>query len=237
MKYLLLLISTLAHLHISTLIYAQYTQEKEYGLWAGSATYFGDLNISNSFISTRPAGGLIFRRNFTNPYFSFKSGLNVGLLKFDDTNNKYLYQKTRDLRFSTILIELSSQIEFNFFEFKIDEPAHRFTPYLYAGMGIFYFNYKDSYEKSYSPVQPSILYGFGMKKNISRFTNIGFEFGNRKTFTDYIDGISTIYSDNFNPFGINKKQRGDRQKNDSYLFLAVSVTWVIRKTECPYPPM
>jgi len=211
---------------------AQYTRYTEYGLWGGSATYFGDLNINNSFIYTRPAGGLIFRKNFTNLHFAFKGGLNVGLLKFSDTN-KYPYQKVRNLSFSTIVVELSSQIEFNFFKFRIDKLQHRFIPYLFAGAGVFYFNYKDTYERQYSPVQPVILYGFGIKSNINRFWNLTISAGNRKTFTDYIDGVSTIYRNNINPFGIDKKQRGDSQRNDSYLFLAVSVTRIIRNFKCP----
>lgn len=49
--------------------------------------------------------------------------------------------------------------------------------------------------KTYSPVQIAIPFGIGFKYAISREWSLGLEYGMRKTFTDYIDDVSTTYFD------------------------------------------
>ena len=47
----------------------------------------------------------------------------------------------------------------------------------------------------YQKLSIAIPMGLGVKFNINHVTNIGLEFGMRKTFTDYIDDVSTTYPD------------------------------------------
>jgi len=88
-------------------------------------------------------------------------------------------------------------------------------PYFFAGVSVFYFNPKTKYNgkwyalqplgtegqgllptrKKYKRVQMSIPYGIGFKYPITRRMMIGLEYGVRKTFTDYIDDVSTTYYD------------------------------------------
>jgi hypothetical protein len=54
---------------------------------------------------------------------------------------------------------------------------------------------KNNEQKRYSLTQISIPFGIGYKFQLSDHWTMGFEFGLRKTFTDYLDDISTIYWD------------------------------------------
>ncbi|UAY51733.1 hypothetical protein [Ferruginibacter albus] len=103
-----------------------------------------------------------------------------------------------------------------------DDYAPRLRPYLFAGVGAFHFNpvgsltnpdgsttwydlkplhtegegfaeYPD--RKEYSLTQMNIPYGGGLKYFVSDRTNISLEVLYRKTFTDYIDDVSTYYID------------------------------------------
>ena len=87
--------------------------------------------------------------------------------------------------------------------------------YLMGGVGGFWYNPKASYygtwialqpigtegqgykpgTKKYSRVSVCIPVGVGMKSALNRRFSIGLEIGLRKTFTDYIDDVSTVYYD------------------------------------------
>ncbi|MFT3979999.1 MAG: hypothetical protein QM687_05975 [Ferruginibacter sp.] len=109
----------------------------------------------------------------------------------------------------------------NFSEFG-DEYEPRLKPYLFAGVGAFHFNPKGSltdvngtktwYElhplrtegqgmaeypnrKPYSLTQLNVPFGAGLKYDLTPRVNIGTEVIYRKTFTDYIDDVSTTYID------------------------------------------
>jgi hypothetical protein len=50
-------------------------------------------------------------------------------------------------------------------------------------------------QKPYKLVQPSVPFGIGFKLNLAKYIGLGFEWGPRKTFTDYIDDVSGKYVD------------------------------------------
>jgi len=107
--------------------------------------------------------------------------------------------------------------------------------------------------KIYSPFSVCIPIGMGMKYALDRRWSIGLEMGMRKTFTDYIDDVSTVYfyndsiravrgpeaayfadpslhDINLTPVdGIeitgNGQQRGDPTDNDAYMFVTLSVNY------------
>jgi len=49
-------------------------------------------------------------------------------------------------------------------------------------------------KKPYSLLSSAIPFGMGIKWNIFKQTSIGLEYGLRKTFTDYLDDVSTTYA-------------------------------------------
>lgn len=190
-------------------------QDWEYGAWLGGSHYFGDLNTATSFRQLRPAGGLILRR-FFNPHFAGRASLNGGFIGFDDRFSKKFFQVKRNLNFHSPVIELSGQLEFNFFKMMIGDDSKRFSPYLSGGAGVFYFNPKMGGEKlkkygtegqglqeypdrnKYSLIQPTVIYGGGIKYRLKKsFWTIGIEGSNRHTFTDYLDDVSSTYPNKF----------------------------------------
>lgn len=88
--------------------------------------------------------------------------------------------------------------------------------YLFVGIGGFFYNPEALYNgkwvslqplgtegqglpggpKKYSRISACIPYGIGFKYSIKRDWSVGLEVGIRKTFTDYIDDVSTKYYDN-----------------------------------------
>lgn len=138
--------------------------------------------------------------------------------------------------------------------------------YFFLGIGGFFYNPKGKYvdgtwhslqplgtegqgivptRKKYSRFSVCIPYGIGFKYGLNRRWNIGLEYGIRKTFTDYIDDVSTTYFDNtmvreYNgdisayladpslgavPGQTNAyQQRGDAKDKDSYMFMVINLT-------------
>lgn len=143
-------------------------------------------------------------------------------------------------------------------------------PYGFFGFSAFYFNPKSQdpnsgkwislknlytegqnlipTRKPYSNFQMAMPIGMGFKYAIDRRWLVGIEYGMRKTFTDYIDDVSTTYFDNdviLNTSGTAAayfadpsqgtwegaaagQQRGDPTDNDSYMFLIFSLNYKLR---------
>ena len=100
--------------------------------------------------------------------------------------------------------------------------------------------------KKYSLIQIAIPWGFGIKFGFNRRISAGLELGMRKTFTDYIDDVSTTYVDNeyiliqkgeiaavmadrstrTDPVKTDAgEQRGDPSDKDAYIIAAFSLNY------------
>lgn len=115
--------------------------------------------------------------------------------------------------------------------------------------------------KKYSPVSVSIPFGLGTMVQINRNMAIGLEFGYRKTFTDYIDDVSTTYVDpaifsemftnpqqialaeffaNPSQHNLGKQvtapgqQRGNPYSTDTYMFTMITVYYRMPQARRPY---
>lgn len=251
-------------------------QRWELGGWAGISNYFGDLNTNTSFEYLGPAGGALLRYNW-NRRWAYKVGLGAGVVAYEDIASHYPYQKARNLSFSSNIFEMTNEVEFNFFRYEKERIDYRFTPYLTTGIVVFYFNPKAEYEgttyslrdlgtegqknpdasrRPYSRVNVAIVAGGGFKYSFHPRWAIGLETGVRRTFTDYLDDVSTVYPpylangdgtseaarrlyDRSGEIGevIGKpgKQRGFTEKKDFYLFTGISLTYTILNERCPHP--
>ncbi len=195
-------------------LFSQYT---EVGIFAGVSNYQGDLTPKNLEVSSyAPAFGAFGRYNF-NGHFAAKVHFYKGLLQGSDFNAQVTKgERRRNLSFQSEVYELGAQFEYNFLDFKVAIKDHITTPYIFAGISGFYFNpqaeiggqwfdlqplstegqgLEGSSAQPYQRVSIAIPMGLGVKFNINHLTNIGLEFGMRKTFTDYIDDVSTTYPD------------------------------------------
>lgn len=152
----------------------------------------------------------------------------------------------------------------------------KFNIYGFGGIGVTYFNPQAKYLdgkwyslqplgtegqgigtniSKYSRMTVSIPYGLGVRYLVRTKWRVGVELGIRKTFTDYMDDVSTVYADptaiadvygpvaayfsnpaadkDFNDDGIYETapglQRGDPVDKDTYMFVQATVSYKILK--------
>jgi hypothetical protein len=178
-------------------------------IFAGQSNYSGDLQEKRfSFSQAHPAigVGLLFE---INEKMLIRGDFTYGKISAQD---KYGKNKNRNLSFYTDISEFSLGFEYNLLNLYI----YKVSPYLFTGVALFDFNpYTKSDngniiflpEKStegqgfingrddYKLRQYSIPFGGGIQWAINDNKRLGIVVGYRKTFTDYIDDVSTTYVD------------------------------------------
>jgi hypothetical protein len=198
--------------------YSQRPKDKsaEIGVFLGCSYYIGDINPLVHFgPMTKPAGGAVFRYNL-NPRLAVRANAFFGTIQADDAIASSTAQQRRNLNFRSKISEFSIQAEFNFLEYQLGNERRKFTPYIFAGLGAFKFNPIAIYnnysftlqplgtegqgleggpKKKYKLTQFSIPFGVGIKTHLSKRIGLSLEWGMRKTFTDYLDDVSTTYYD------------------------------------------
>jgi hypothetical protein len=187
----------------------------ELGAFLGCSFYLGDLNPDGFFNQfTRVGAGLVVRYNLNNR-LGFRYNMLFGTVTADDAQSSSSSQRERNLNFKSPIDEFSVQAEFNFLEYELGNPKHSYTPYIFAGFGVFKMNPQGSFgnqwvalqplgtegqgtsanpNKPYHLLQPCIPFGIGFKTNFSKTICISIEWGMRKTFTGYIDDVSGSYA-------------------------------------------
>ena len=153
-------------------------REYEIGGMIGGATYFGEINTNNLIHQLRP-GALIFGRYNFHQQIAMRANIGFAMLDGNDRNSGFEYQKQRDIAFSSTLISLSSNIEFNFMPFKADRAKSIFSPYLTLGLETTLINL--SFEAKLLD-NISLPFGIGFKLNLPKRWNAGIEYVIHKTF-------------------------------------------------------
>ncbi len=244
---------------------AAFGQTNEFGMQAGGSFYFGDLNIASSLKSPGPSGGIFYRQNL-NPFFSWKTAVNATQLSFDSKLSTNPYIRYQNLNFKSKLAELASQVEFNWYRYYPDGKKKVFTPYVFAGLGMILDYPTATYEGKTVPLQLEgtessaydfyhiiLPFGVGFKYNFAKSFTFGFELAYRHVYSDYIDDVSTTYTNRYLPVNglgstnvadpsliINPlshvvgKQRGEQFK-DKYLLPMLALSYTPIRKRCPYP--
>lgn len=259
----------------------------EAGMMAGGTHYMGDLNTDFIFLKIiRPSGGLFFQKNFSDRW-AWRNTIGAGEITGSDAFSAQAVYRNRNLSFKSIILEANSQVVFNFFPYEIGNPSENFifpfSPYMFMGLGAFYFNPRAQWQgtwynlkdldtegqgtvvyqrRNYRRVQLNIPFGMGVKAGLNRRSSIGFEWGFRKLWTDYLDDVSGIYPSYavlrfergeaaaaLSDPSLNKpadnpeinagRQRGNSKNRDWYSFFSVvfSVKIANPKAGCPsFPP-
>jgi hypothetical protein len=249
-------------------IVAQDLYRNEVGVFLGGSYYTGDLNPKSHFLLTKFAGGIVYRYNIT-PRWAFKASALLGWLEGSDAKSKANVE--RNLSFKTYLFDFSPQIEFNFLPYIMGDKKHFITPYIFVGASVFNFKPRaqdstgkwfdlnsmgtegqgttqEGKNKPYSLTSIAIPFGLGLKISPSKSISLGLEWGIRKTFTDYIDDVSTVYPDylilssekGMDAVALSDKspvpledlkdfKRGDPKTKDWYVFTGLTLTVRIKK--------
>ena len=225
----------------------------------GSATYFGEFSEDGEYFNGKLTlnGGLEW---FYSPRLSVRANLSWFQIDGDDKSAESAGRKVRNLSFKNSAVELGLTGTVNLFEIPPrfnQRPI--FNAYGFAGFGVLYHNPTaelngkkhalqplETEGVSYSKIQPVIPFGVGVRIRTHAFFNVVVEGGWRKTFTDYLDDVSTVYADRstWDPASIRYQLadrspevggsahepgqiRGNPKADDGYFLLSVKVEYFL----------
>lgn len=181
-------------------------------LFGGFSNYIGDLQ-SSRYTTSQSNGSFGAGLQYDlSGHFSLLSNLTYGRISAADGYSNQADLRARNLNFESVIGEWNLLLEYNL----LDLREHRWTPYVFGGVALFHFNPyaydttgKKVYlrplstegeglpeypnRKEYALTQLSIPFGGGIKLRVSDRVVIAYEIGMRKTFTDYLDDVSTTY--------------------------------------------
>jgi hypothetical protein len=223
---------------------------------------------------TRLALAVGLRYKLSN-YFALKSHLTYGRVSGDDKLTQEFFRNYRNLSFFSDIYEFNINFEGAFQQEQVGHRyrlrkvrgirGYELYTYAFIGAGVFHMDPKTEFKgtsirlqplgtegqglvasrSKYSLFQFCIPVGIGFKYTLDRQWGIGLELGLRKTFTDYIDDVSTTFFDFASYPGADPlaalvadrsngtkpqitaagAQRGDPRENDSYMFAIFSINY------------
>ena len=244
----------LAGLLFALCSYSGRAQDLEVGFTFGGGYYLGDLNPGKHFLHTKLAYGLVARYTLDTRWAVKLSGTR-GTIKGDAGSSTFL--PDRGLAFTSNLTDISGVVEFNFLPYFTGSRMSTLSPYIYGGISVFFYDpkfngvslrsigtegQKVGYEgrSPYGSVGVGIPFGLGIKYSLSNRLGLHAYWEMHKTFSDYLDDVSTTYyldgstiSEN-DPAGMLSDptrshkpgmQRGSTSNKDWYAFFGASLTY------------
>jgi len=190
----------------------------ELGLFGGGSYYLGEMNPAIPFVNTQLAFGALARFNI-NDRTSLKLSYSRGSIKGNDTQPARIIPQ--DYSYSSVINDISFVGEFNWWDYFTGSKKSYFTPYLFAGLAYYFSDLESGI---------AIPFGFGFKYSISERFGLGFEWGMRKTFSDYLDGVNAMEYQNGLDSGDDKTSTWDW-----YNFTGITLTYkfnLMNKTKC-----
>ena len=243
----------------------------EIGNFLGLSNYTGEMSGEPGKYHFEPleynlAAGVFTRLNF-NKYMAVRAQLTRGKISGSDFNAINPHRRIRNLNFRSTVYEASLQVELNLLG-HFSKPGNINTPYLFIGMGAVHFKPQGFLDGNWHALQPLgtegqgqegyperyklfsmvIPMGVGFRYSINKFGNLGIELGLRKTFTDYLDDVSTVYPDidlleqynelaadlsyrieptdvnDFNRYNPVGQKRGNPETDDWYMFIGATLS-------------
>ncbi len=227
----------------------------------GLANYQGDLSVHSLSLSQAKLMASIGAQYDLSEHLTARSYLTLASLKADDKKGTAAMQQ-RNLNFQTKLFEWELTAQYNLFSLN----DRWWTPYVFAGVGLYHYNpyTKDSSNKiflkplstegegfapgvgNYKLTGFSLPIGIGFNYALNEDMRIGIELGYRKTFTDYLDDVSSRYVDeaallhargqtavdlawrgdevSSASYPAGSTVRGNPNQKDGYYFIAVTYT-------------
>lgn len=189
-------------------------QRVHIGVFGGLAAYNGDLT-DKIFPKKVTNGAIGITANYElRDQIIIRGGFTYSVVGGADRYSEQADLVSRNLNFETSIYEFSAIGEYYFNNLY----ERRYSPYLFAGLAVYHFNpytfngsdtkiylkplstegqglpgYPD--RQPYALTQLAIPFGGGLKFVITDNLRIGLEVGLRKTFTDYLDDVSSTYAD------------------------------------------
>lgn len=183
-------------------------------LTGGGMNYLGDLNDQSAFGEVHAAFGAGIRCRLDNRWALRVEGNYGRISALEDCIAK------RNLSFRSSIYEGSLVTEFNFRPYGAGATEGQWTPYIFGGVAVFHFTPEAQYtapdgttswvalpplctegqgttayptRRSYPLTQLAMPFGVGVRWRLSKNFSLTAEYGFRKTWTDYLDDVSTTY--------------------------------------------
>lgn len=211
-------------------------QKHEIGLGIGVLNYSGDIARIPNFTMSRPAINGFYRLNLS-PAVSLRSTLMFGKLAGKDVNKTSdPVGNVRQAAFEANLNQFGLSFEYNFFNYQYGgkkKGDRRLTPYFTAGLSFFNYEHNsltttDKVDSRYA-LQFAVPFGLGLKYRIKSRLNFNAEFIANKTFTDYLDGVSSSPTNTT----ASPKYLSNPLTSDWFYYLGVSLSYTFYKIYCP----
>lgn len=251
-------------LFCSNLCNAQFA---EGGVGGGFSFYLGDIVAPYGELTQyHPAANMFVRGTVLGGLVSGRFGVSKGTISGDDKFSVDKFHIVRNLNFTSPITEAYLVAELNLFSFNPCK-NRRFSPYAVGGIAVYHFDPMTSYygelyhlqplgtegqglpgyAAKYNLTQLSIPLGGGIKYAINKRLIVSGEFVMRKTFTDYLDDVSTVYPDraqlasqngtaaadltyrgfkHYDDSYLKGLQRGDKTDKDWYNFVQINFSYV-----------
>jgi hypothetical protein len=204
----------------------------------GMAAYQGDLKAKTISFSQPGLIGSIGARYDLTEHITARSYISMASLKADDKKGTATMQQ-RNLNFKTRLLDWELTAQYSLFSLN----DRWWSPYAFAGIGMYHFKPYTQNEagdktflkplstegqgftpgvKEYKLTQFCLPFGIGAQYSLNEDMRLGLELGYRKTFTDYLDDVSSVYVDQAAVLNARGQQavdlawRGDEINGDSY---------------------
>jgi opacity protein-like surface antigen len=201
-------------------------RKADIGITGGTSYYQGDINPAKLFYKPRYNVGPIVRFNI-NTRYSIRLKAVYASIAGSDADFNYFITKRNPVTFSAQFINISSQVEYNFFKYTSGITSGDWTPYMFGGFGYsFVFSSGVAGSDIQSARHLSMPFGIGAKANVTRRLSAGLEWSYNKTFNDRLDGVITP---------INQKKETKFYNNDWYSFFNLFITYKFFKfaPDCP----
>ena len=232
-------------------------------LQGGGMNYLGDLNDQSIAGEVHAAFGAGVRCRIDKRWSVRLAGAYGSVSASED------WLPARNLSFRSKVYEGAVMAEFDFRPYGLGATDHQWTPYIFGGVAVFHFGPEAEYvdpqgQRQWVPLQPlhtegqgttahqdrrpypltqlAMPFGVGVRCRLNKNFSLAAEYGFRKTWTDYLDDVSTTYvgaellqaevadgalaatmadrSATPNAIGI---KRGDDSLDDWYSYFCVSV--------------
>lgn len=211
-NFILIIVRTSFFLWLMLLQNELYSQNWHVSGRVGITNYQGDLQDKRFVFSQAKLVGSIGLRYDISEHLTARTFFSIGTITASDGNNKSAELRKRNLNFESRILDFELGAQYHIFSLN----NKWWTPYVFAGAGIFNFNPATrtnagdkvflaplstegqgfvSGRGPYSRWQFMIPFGFGAEYAITEDLRVGLEFGYRATFTDYIDDVSRGYID------------------------------------------
>lgn len=226
MKKILFAVAVSLAFFSATISKAQYT---EFGGGLGALTYTGDLSPRLTHRNPGPGGFAFYRMNLNN-VVSIRLGVTAGKLRGSDEHPLDVLGENRGFSFDITALEGAATFEYYFLDYKHPHSPISWSPYFFAGFGIFRMFGAEAInpDADFNKLQPVVPFGMGIKQLVGKRYAFAGEFGLRKTFFDYLDGVAD------GDVTLKNYQYGNPSSKDWYYFLGVSVTYILYEIPCPF---